>query len=280
MQASAKKCPTCGLDRNPSRGLCIKCDKGQILTAVKNGHDPFDYIAAKRLVWMAIVAMGFMILIPNIVMVALIPELGLEPGQTTGIEKLIYSLYPGLVENATLAGQVIGILCFVLIGRRYMGAILATFKNYKGLLISVAATVVMILINMGWTQIVQSITGLEGNTNQESIQSGMQAAAFVSFLTTAICAPLVEEFTFRCGMFSLIRRKSLVAAVIISAVVFALMHFNFAGANMLNELLCLPGYLLPGFVLAILYHKYGFAASLTCHVLNNTVASIMILVSA
>ena len=66
------------------------------------------------------------------------------------------------------------------------------------------------------------------NTVLEVSGTMLEAPWYMTFISTAIMAPLIEEFAFRGFMFRGYRRdKSRLSAVIISALSFAFMHLNF-----------------------------------------------------
>ena len=82
----------------------------------------------------------------------------------------------------------------------------------------------------------------------------------------------------RVGLFTLAKRFNHVLAYIVTALVFGLIHFNWAAfgagdsALLINELLNLPDYVLAGLIMCALYDKCGFAASATAHIVNNCVS--------
>ena len=91
--------------------------------------------------------------------------------------------------------------------------------------------------------------------------------------------PLVEELTYRVGLFTLCKRASTILAYIVTTFVFALIHIDFFSDNFLNELVALPDYLFAGLMFCILYDKEGFGASYLAHVGNNLVSVILILIT-
>ena len=66
-------------------------------------------------------------------------------------------------------------------------------------------------------------------------------------------------------------------AIIISSIVFALIHFSFKQETIVNELWSLPTYIVSGVILALAYEHKGPACSMTAHILYNTLAFIVML---
>lgn len=108
-------------------------------------------------------------------------------------------------------------------------------------------------------------------TAQDQIVGGAQAITMTEFLWLfalgAIAAPVVEEFLFRGLLYPLLRgRLQIVAAVVVSAFIFAFLHFLVP---------LIPALLVMGVVLAILTERYdSILPSVVVHALNNGVALI------
>lgn len=124
--------------------------------------------------------------------------------------------------------------------------------------------------------VILAVTGLGGSsTGPGSLFSALQAgerlvmnmqtvpAKIILFVLICVVAPIMEELIFRGFVYAGLRRRmTFPAAVVASAVIFALMHTN-------------PGGLLPitliGIVLATLYERNrSIVPSVICHALNNT----------
>ena len=81
-------------------------------------------------------------------------------------------------------------------------------------------------------------------------------------LTMAVIPAVTEEFLFRGVILAEYETKGVPAAVFMSSITFAMLHFNFAG---------LPVYMFCGLVLAIvLYTTRSLFAAMLVHFLNNT----------
>ena len=91
--------------------------------------------------------------------------------------------------------------------------------------------------------------------------------------------PLVEELTYRVGLFTLCKRASTVLAYIVTTLVFAAIHIDFFSDNIINELVALPDYIFAGVMFSLLYDKEGFGASYLAHVANNLFSVISIIIT-
>ena len=91
--------------------------------------------------------------------------------------------------------------------------------------------------------------------------------------------PLVEELTYRVGLFTLCKRASTVLAYIVTTLVFAAIHIDFFSENIINELVALPDYLFAGAIFCLLYDREGFGASYLAHVGNNLFSVISIIIT-
>ncbi len=121
------------------------------------------------------------------------------------------------------------------------------------------------------------------NSNQTSIESMTSAYPALMFFTTVFFAPFSEEISYRIGLVDSIGHKRRWLGILLSAVIFGLIHFDFTPTiyyamygeaeyyvEMLNEWLNLPIYIAMGFCLAFSYAKSGnIMSSMTAHLINN-----------
>ena len=124
------------------------------------------------------------------------------------------------------------------------------------------------IVNIVLGMIFINILEVETN-NQDAIQSSMNSLAIVSFLPTALFAPLIEEIVFRFAISTIIKNK--VVFVIVSSLLFALIH----GVGVITIL-----YFVLGVMFALIYLRFNkniFASALV-HMFNNTVSSILMLI--
>lgn len=66
------------------------------------------------------------------------------------------------------------------------------------------------------------------NQNQSGLDTMIKCQPVLSVIMVVIFAPIVEELTYRQGLFEAIRRKNETLGVIVTVLVFALIHFSFS----------------------------------------------------
>lgn len=121
------------------------------------------------------------------------------------------------------------------------------------------------------------------NQNQNAVVDMIQNIPVLSFFSVAIFAPLAEEITYRLCLTGTIAKKSKIIAIVVSSVLFGLIHSAFIDLSFLtmtkeeiiNEVVALPSYVISGLVMAIAYTKEdSLAVSITAHFTNNFIAFI------
>lgn len=127
--------------------------------------------------------------------------------------------------------------------------------------------------------------GNSSNNNQSSlVDISFYKVAFV--VMTVFLGPVCEELTYRAGLCSLLERKSKILAILLSGIIFGLIHFDLSSLisagqgnteSLINELWNLPPYLISGWALGFAYVKEGcFTSSWIGHFLNNLLGVIQI----
>ena len=131
------------------------------------------------------------------------------------------------------------------------------------------------------------------NANQEGIETLTFSFPIMMVITTVFLAPFTEELTYRIGLLDTIGHKFRWLGIVISAIIFGLVHFDYSPIiyiiraiqnsgditlplNLLYiELLNLPIYISMGGVLGFFYAKTGrITVSWGAHTLNNLIAFI------
>lgn len=157
--------------------------------------------------------------------------------------------------------------------------LLKTFKNW---VVPVAAIIgyISILAFNYFYSFVLNVSGLSisNNANESGITSIVKAYPLLSVIIFGVIGPVCEEITYRIGLYSSLRRVNKYLAYIVTILVFAFIHFDFASLTstnstlIINEFLNMPYYVFAAFTFCFLYEKYGFAASLSAHITNNLVS--------
>lgn len=160
----------------------------------------------------------------------------------------------------------------------YWRGLLDRLKTAKPYLVGVAGSFVVILVSIGLNIIVQTIApGIGEGGNQGQVSSLASMYPVFAFVILGFIGPICEEFAYRVGLFTLLRRVAPWLAYVVSAIVFGLIHFDFTSSDLVTELLYLPNYIWAGLSFAIIYEMGGIGASIIAHVINNLFSIAMIL---
>lgn len=153
----------------------------------------------------------------------------------------------------------------------------AQFKVLKNIGMGIIFGIALIVITDIWGVIANIICQQNGlvyqpNHNQLTLNQGMKEQPILALIMSVIFAPFTEELGYRLGIFGGIKKYSRVAAYIVCALIFGLIHFDFmaSGDAMLIELINLPAYVSAGLLLCFYYDYTGsLATSITAHAFNN-----------
>ena len=119
------------------------------------------------------------------------------------------------------------------------------------------------------------------NQNQTAVVDMITSMPVISFFSVVLLAPITEEITYRLGLTGAIAKKSKILGIVISSVLFGLIHSAFIDLSFLemtkeeiiNELVALPSYIISGVVMAIAYTREdSLVCSITAHMTNNFIA--------
>ena len=145
---------------------------------------------------------------------------------------------------------------------------------------------IFFLFEMGTTQIsnlLDKLFHVGESTNQQGIYALFKACPttlnyVLIGIAVVLLAPMLEELEFRTMIFETFKGIKWIYSAIISAVLFGLIHLDFAHLSLM-EFAYFPLYALPGFALALIYHFSGnnVFVSFTCHALLNGISFIQIM---
>ena len=136
----------------------------------------------------------------------------------------------------------------------------------------------MMIVSSAVTSFMNLFQQAEVNANEASIDSTTSLYPFLSIVIFGIVGPICEEFTYRVGLFTFIKKYNRVAAYLITALVFGLLHFTFNIDTIVTELINLPSYIVSGLLLCYFYDYKGFGASTIAHITNNLFALLIQLI--
>ena len=150
-------------------------------------------------------------------------------------------------------------------------------KKWHPWVIGIGFAAALLMSATLYTYIVNLFHPTEVNENQRLINQMIDTYPITSILLLGFLGPIVEEFTYRVGLYSFFRRINKYAAYALTLVIFGLIHFNFfaKGDDMVNELLNLPSYMISGFLLTLAYEKFGITCAVTAHIGNNLYGVVM-----
>lgn len=163
--------------------------------------------------------------------------------------------------------------------------VLGDFKTYfgvqkKSLIKVVLVGFAFVFLGFFTSFIVGALTGLLSippSANQSLVGVLLQTEFAIPFAFMAVVlGPVVEEMIFRKALFKLI--ESPVIAVVVSAVLFAIIHLG-AEPTLLSFLVNSLGYLIPGVVFGLLYLRYkrNIAPLMIIHIINNLISILLTL---
>ena len=197
--------------------------------------------------------------------------------QFYGLDPTVVLLEPKISMLVNSACYLVLLTAIILITNVDIIKLLKSFKQYQSYLAGVICLVAIIAFNNVYAMIVRLFPiPTSDNANESSIQTLTSLFPITCLVIFGIVGPICEEFTYRVGLFSLMRRRSRALAYLLTMVIFAFIHFNFSlkPATLLNEILNLPFYLFAAVAFSFTYEKFGLAGSLTAHILNNLISLI------
>lgn len=155
--------------------------------------------------------------------------------------------------------------------------LLPSFKRYQSIIAGIVCFLVIMAFAFAYNFFLDLIkVNISDNVNETGIKDITEVYPVLCVFIFGIIGPICEELTYRVGLFSAIKRKSTVYAYVVTIIVFTLIHFNLDMDNIVNELLNIPFYAFAAFALSYTYDKYGFAGSVTAHLLNNLFSLVLI----
>ena len=195
-------------------------------------------------------------------------------------------IIPELVVRQALVKMLINTLAYfvllillLLITYTDIAKQLKSFKQWQSYLAGVVCLLSIYAFNFVYGNLINLIPmPVTDNVNEAAVVSLQSLYPVLSLVLFGFVAPICEELTYRTGLFSLLKRRSRALAYGVTIVVFALIHSNFTITNFFNELLNLPYYAYAAFAFCFTYERYGFAGSVTAHILNNVISCVLTII--
>ena len=188
----------------------------------------------------------------------------------------------GLVNFACYLVVCVSLL--LVLGKPVINKLLKQFKNLNNLGKGLMYGFILLGSSVIYNLIVLLIyPDFGSNANQHTVVEMIKRYPVLSFFSVALFAPIAEEITYRLGLAGTIAKKSKVLAIVVSSLLFGLIHSAFIDLSFLsmtkqeiiNEAIALPSYIISGLVMGIAYIKEdSLAVSITAHMTNNFIAFI------
>ena len=261
-----KKCTQCGSSYDVVEETCPTCHARD---------ESFETLnIPKNMVWLPIYKQVLLFLL-GFVVLNLISSLSIE---------LIFKHF--FEENSVTMILIVNYLRYTLtLGM--MGVLLIhsypkfkdSFIKWLPYVVGVIAGLIHIGFNISYNVIVGIFHEFGTNENQTMANALVKTYPVLAFFLLSFLGPVVEELTYRVGLFTFLTRVHKALAYSIVIILFGLIHFNFdaTGSALIDELLSLPVYLVSGATLCILYDKLGLSCSLVAHIVNNITSTLPII---
>lgn len=160
--------------------------------------------------------------------------------------------------------------------------ILSHFKKLRTYLYGIGFGFLAIFLSVAYNLLVGLIFKDYGsNQNQNLVEEVIKLNPLLSLLWIPFFGPIVEEFTYRFGLFGSLKKINRTVAYVVTGLFFGLIHFNFPTAGdpnynrqLLIEIVNLPSYILSGLLFNYIYEKENLGTSIVAHVTNNFVSYI------
>lgn len=290
-----KKCPNCGLlidsdmEKCPYCGSIIKEEENKVVSEVKEEPKESKIEKQNKTKWITF-AQRRDINNKKEISLFLFMVLGLQ------ILSLLFSIVTQIINpyflksttgeaimNFSLYFIAFGI-CLLIINKDIVN-IFFKFKNIRTYLYGIGYGFLLILVTALYNLISTYLFGNVGsNNNENSINEIVANFPILSIIVFSFIGPICEEFGYRLGLFSFLRKYNRVIAYIVSAIIFGFIHFDFGSfgdaAALKVELINIPSYIISGLILCYVYDKEGLETSILCHVTNNFVGIMMTIISA
>ena len=262
-----KKCPNCEGYYDPTLEKCPHCHKHNELYLNReiSTHIAYLHPFAQIGLFLAGFALGGMLVAEIII--------SLFFNENTIADK---NVLDAILFTGTYLLMLIGLSCIVIFTRRKY--FFGKYKRKIDYIYGLAYAITLVLIGSLIASFISIFHQVSENANQTAAETFSKNYPILAFFVIGLFGPICEELTYRVGLYSFLRRINKYLAIAVSSIIFAFIHFNFVGKDIINELWNLPSYIISGVILALAYEHRGPACSMTAHILYNTFAFLTILV--
>lgn len=249
----------------------------------KENNDKLDkkfIIKSVFIILLGLIGMSLIFTVVSIIAMMIDPVLSLNP-LPENMEAHYYTVNGALQCIAYVLSLLVALL---ILGKEEIAKAFSKYKNLSAYLKGITYGLVLLLAQSLYSIVISAIykAPVEDNQNQKALISLTQYAPLLMGLTTVVLAPIFEEICYRYCFFGSLRKINRILAYVIAGIIFGLIHFDFTcfsnKAQMINELLNLPAYILSGLILCFAYDKENsLITSISAHATNNLIAFVQIL---
>lgn len=261
------KCPNCQAYHDPTLNKCPECHNSNELFKVN--RVPKRVVFLHPICQLAMFVIGFAFLgmfLTEYIFAFFVREIDSD--------SLVFK--STVLMALTYVTMLIGLLAVPLFSRRKY--FFSKFNSGIDYIYGIAFAITL----MAAGALVTAVTSIwhtpADNVNQMGVESIAKSYPLIGILIMGIVGPICEELTYRVGLYSFLRRINKYLALIVTMIVFALIHFTFDAENIIEELWAFPSYLISGLILTLAYELRGPACSITAHVCYNLIALLMVMV--
>ena len=188
-----------------------------------------------------------------------------------------------IIDKYQLISQIIagGLVLIILIFFVSFSKMKNVIKNIDGKTFSLGIKyfIISYICVLIWNLIYMLFGGtMDDNANQDGLNKLFLNTPLLTATLTCIIAPLIEELIFRYYMYKGIEDQNPIAAVFITAFLFAFIHLiaSIDSGTFLEDLKTFPNYFIPSLILTFAYYKHRkLGVSIVCHMTNNIFATVM-----
>ena len=260
-----KKCSNCDAYYDPTLEECPNCHKNNELylnRILTNGIVNLHPLAQIGLFLVGFAMAGM--LITEVILAVFFKNLFTDK-----------SAYEAFLISLTYILMLVGLASIVLTTRREH--FFSKYKRKLDYIYGVAYAITLVLVGSLVSSFISLFYEVSDNVNQSSAIEFIHNYPILAFFILGFVGPICEELTYRVGLYSFLKRVNKYAALGLTAVIFALIHFDFTAADMVNEVVALPIYIVSGAILTLAYEHRGPACSMTTHMAYNIFSFLMIL---
>lgn len=185
------------------------------------------------------------------------------------------SLNSSMKVLLSIGSSLIIISILIIIYHKDLKEMLSDYKkNYKeyfdlGLKCWFVGLVIMCLSNI----LISILTPVHEANNEVLVQNMLKASPFLSFISSSLLAPFIEEMIFRKSLGDIFDNKYF--KIIMSSLIFGLLHVIFSFNTWYDFLYVIPYGALGGAFSYILTKKNNIFIPITFHVLHNSIITII-----